>query len=120
MSELSMRFANIQTIIDEFKDMQDGNKSQSLALSQMQNQIHGIITALQFEDLTRQINERSILRMQSFENVLHEIVAPCSLKKESIHISQAEAFTTLCTSMNQTMSVSVHQTHLQSGDVELF
>lgn len=82
----------------------------------------GAITALQFEDMTQQLNQRSFKRLQGLRQALIKLpnMASDSSSQQFNSQSPESIFSEECERLAKTISKSVHQTHLASGDVDLF
>lgn len=78
----------------------------------------GAITALQFEDMARQLNESSVIRIAGLKQALLDIMLADSGNSTIPAIEQQ--FQKQSESLDQTISKSVHQTHVKSGEIELF
>lgn len=74
------------------------------------------IAALQFEDLTRQLNNRSAARLAGLRVAL-EVLANTGATSPNI---VSHRFKNICDELNSRTTQSIHQTHLKCGDVELF
>jgi ABC-type transporter Mla subunit MlaD len=96
---------------------QDGAAQWAALAEEMQRRVHGMVTGLQFEDMTRQLLERSQTRVAGLAAMLATLDDPgrqatCAQLQEQLGNSSSALFIAL--------QKSVPQQRMEGGDVELF
>lgn len=125
--EVSADLVQVRLLLDEaVVKLDDSFNGVYAALAQQRNYIgenvdktielhlHQAIIGLQFHDLTCQLLERASLRLDGMRNIIE-----CSNDiehKESV----GDGLLQLSKKLHNTFTLSLRQTHMDSGDIELF
>lgn len=122
---ISEHFIGIQQAIEKHHELlsagQAGSEEAAEVLRTIGQHTNGAITALQFEDMTRQLNERSVTRLNGLNKVVTDFTnADAGALGNIEDNTSAEFFETRSKAIDLDISKSVQQTHLQCGDIELF
>lgn len=120
-------FMGLQQAIEKHHELlttgQGSSEDAVLALRAIRQHTNDAITALQFEDMTRQLNERSSNRLLGLNKVLIDFTGvqadTADASTQEIEIAAA-LFDSRSKAIDLEISKSVQQTHLQCGDIELF
>ena len=90
--------------------------------------VNNAIVALQFHDLTTQLLQRSLMRLQGMRNILstiEDIKNAASTQQQDaewlMHLREADhTLLHLSDKLHQSFNQSLEQRHMECGDVELF
>lgn len=139
IEKLSASFMAIHAAVTEQQQMVDAlatstsaSPEATLALkeksAQIDQHVNAAVTGLQFQDMTNQLISRTLRRVVGFRDVLEvsgasSIAIPANASNEQLHAMLSQINETLKTEsrdLEKELWKAVCQTHMESGDIELF
>lgn len=139
IEKLSASFMAIHAAVTEQQQMVDAlatstsvSAEATLALkaksAQIDQHVNAAVTGLQFQDMTNQLISRTLRRVVGFRDVLEvagtsSIAIPANASNEQLHAMLSQINETLKTEsqdLEKELWKAVCQTHMESGDIELF
>lgn len=120
INELTKSFCSLQVAIDERQKILASPHDASETLREVNDKIKyytgNAVTALQFEDMTRQLNERSSRRLEGLKSALSLLISEHEVEPKKM----SAVFSHKSLELTNELTKSVHQTHLKSGESEIF